>query len=106
MAIGRIIRNTNGFERVTLTEEEETEVLQKLREKNLELYKRCFEDAMQLVTKGPTLVGLREMIPVAEIAGALFRKQAIDARDALTWKLEEKVFYAKEYARTLEAMEV
>ncbi|MFQ5948848.1 MAG: hypothetical protein ACE5KX_08310 [Acidimicrobiia bacterium] len=60
MAIGRIIRNTNGFERVTLTDEEEQEVLEKLRERNLQIYERCLDDAKGMVIKVRIAVSIHE----------------------------------------------
>ena len=106
MTVGRIIKNANGFERVTLTDEELQEVLKDLREKNLTLYKGCFEDAMGMAFKKPSLLGPAELQVAAQIAGALFEKQAASAETAMNSKLEAKVFYLKEYEKTLKAMEV
>ena len=105
MGVGRIIRNRNSFERVTLTEEEEQEVLEKLRERNIEVFKWCLEDASRTITKGPALLRPQDIHVVATIAGALFEKQAISSSVALNSKLEEKVFYVKEYAKSLETMQ-
>ena len=106
MKIGRIIRNANGFERVTLEEKEEQAVLEKVRERNLEVYRQCFGDAKGLVVKGPALLTAEDMKVVTEVATALFEKLAVGSLAALSSKLDEKVFYLKEYAKTLEAMEV
>ena len=105
MKMGRIIRGANGFERVTLEEHEEEEILETVRKVNLDLFQRCLRDATSLTVNGPALVGPEEMRVAATIAVALFEKQATDVRDAIAWRLEEKVFYLKEYAKTLEAME-
>ena len=42
----------------------------------------------------------------AEIVGKLFEKAAVNAETAMNSKLEAKVFYVKEYEKTLKAMEV
>ncbi len=106
MSIGRIIRNSNGFERVTLTDEELQEILRDLREKNLELYESCFKDAMNVGFRKPSLLGPQELHVATEIAGALFDKQAISLETAMNSKLDEKIFYLKEYEKTLRQMEV
>ena len=102
MATGRIIKNGNGFERVALSEEEEEGILEQLRERNLETYKKCFIDAKHLVLESPAVCTPGEMYAVATVASALFEKQGISSFTALAEKLNERVFHTKEYAKALE----
>ncbi len=106
MAIGRIVRNANGYERVALTDEELQEIVRDHREKSLRLYQECLGDAVRMVFGEHSLPGPREVQAASVIANALFDKQAVSVETAMENKLGEKVFYFKEYQNDLQAVQV
>jgi len=87
--MGRVIQVGRKWQRITLTDEEENEVLDWLRKRNLRMFQQCLQDAEQLA---------KDKAHVTSVAIALFNHLALGAHTAIDEALEARMHELKEQA--------
>jgi len=74
LSLARYYRDKNGWELVTLTDDEIKEAHEAIRTKNNELFEQCLEDSLKMVQKYRPWPSLALAMPIAQ---QLFERKAI-----------------------------
>lgn len=96
--IGKNVRIGGKLDRITLTEDEEEEVMEELLKKNAKKMERCLEEGKRIVEKyrGKGDYSINE----TDVALALFDKQATASFTVLSEAIEKKVMQLKQPSKT------